>query len=362
MKKSTNRRSFIKSSAALAASGLILPNILTSCETKTEAPAIIGKAEKENHIIGHGDFKYKLNKDWGTQNMQKTPVMDCHEMVQDKSGRLILATNHPKNNIIFYDRSGKVLKTWTLGLTGTHGLTISDEGGEEFLYITSNVEHKVYKTDLNGKVILEINYPKETGKYLEDGLWFNPTETTVAPNGNFYVADGYGHNYILEYDQKGNVVNMFGGKGDGDEHFDCCHGITLDDRDKSNPTLLITSRSQQEFKRFTLDGKHIETIIMPGCWICRPVIKGDNLYFAVIVTKSWYVYDGCLAVLDKNNKVLSFPGALSAPEYKEGILQQPEYDDFSFLSPHDVCIDQDENIFVPQWNSGRTYPLMLERV
>ena len=88
------------------------------------------------------------------------------------------------------------------------------------------------------------------------------------------------------------------------ENFDGCHGITIDTRDKNNMTLLITSRSKNEFKRFTLDGIYIETISLPGCWICRPVIKGGNLFFAVIVTKTWDKYDGMLAVLDRNNKVL----------------------------------------------------------
>ena len=33
----------------------------------------------------------------------------------------------------------------------------------------------------------------------------------------------------------------------------------------------------------------------------------------------------------------------------------------NFFNPHDVCVDNDENIYVPQWNSGKTYPLKLTR-
>ena len=126
-------------------------------------------------------------------------------------------------------------------------------------------------------------------------------------------------------------------------------------------TLLITSRSKNEFKRFTLDGIYIETISLPGCWICRPVIKGGNLFFAVIVTKSWDKYDGMLAVLDRNNKVVSLPGG-NKPEYSNNLLTPPISDKKSFLNPHDVCVDEDENIYVPQWNSKKTYPLKLTRV
>jgi hypothetical protein len=68
-----------------------------------------------------------------------------------------------------------------------------------------------------------------------------------------------------------------------------------------------------------------------------------------------------LAVLDQNNRVVSMPGG-STPAYKNGMLEAPAYDQKTFLNPHDVCIDDDENIYVPQWNSGKTYPVKLHRV
>ena len=137
--------------------------------------------------------------------------------------------------------------------------------------------------------------------------------------------------------------------------------MTIDQRGGKAPSLLITSRSKQEFKRFSMDGQYQETYGLPGCWICRPVIKGTNLYFAVIVTKSWGAYDGMVAVLDDKNQLVSLPGG-SAPKFEDQNLVAPTYDNQTFLNPHDVCIDDDLNIYVPQWYSGRTYPVKLERV
>jgi hypothetical protein len=85
---------------------------------------------------------------------------------------------------------------------------------------------------------------------------------------------------------------------------------------------LITSRSKNSFKRFTLDGKYLETISLPGCYICRPVLKNNILYFAVIVTKDWGTYDGMLAVLNEDNKVVSLPGG-SIPNYTKEGFQSP---------------------------------------
>lgn len=345
------RRNFLKKAAVLGSTSLAIPHF---------SFGIIHKRKPLGPIVGHGDFKYHVDKEWGVQDSMKIPVKDCHEMVQDAKGRLILLTNHTKNNILIYDRSGKVLDTWTLNAPGGHGLTITEEGGEEFLFITDSDMGKVYKTTLDGKTLMELEAPKAITNYAAPKK-FHPTEVAVAPNGDFYVADGYGENLIIRYSPKGEYMMHFGGKGDGDDFFDCCHGVTLDTRDANTPSLLITSRTAHEYKRFTLDGQHVETIALPGCWNCRPVIKGDYLYFAILVTETWGSYDGMVAVIDKNHKVVAFPGG-SEPKYKEGVLQAPTSDISTFLNPHDVCIDQDENIYVPQWYSGRTYPVKLERV
>jgi len=345
-RKYTKRRDFIKKSALISTAGLILPNYSFG----------IINSPSPKEIIGHGDFK-----EWGVQDPSKTPVNDCHEMVIDDQGRIFMTTTGEDNdNIIIYDKSGKVLDSWGTVFPGAHGLSIAGEGSDQFLFITDPQTHKVTKTDLKGNILMSIERPKEVEGYSRDDQ-FLPTETVVMPNGDFYVADGYGQNFIIHYSSKGEYINHFGGKGEGDDKFNCCHGITLDTRNLDNPTLLITSRASQEFKCFSLDGKHLATIPLPGCSICRPVIQGDNLYFAVIVTKTWDSWDGMLAILDKNNKVISLPGG-STPEYNDGILKEPTFDGKTFRNPHDVLVDGDGNLYVPQWASGKTYPIKLTRV
>ena len=313
----------------------------------------------QGSIIGHGNFKYKVVKDWIDPEAFK--VKDCHEMVIDKKGRLILMTNETRNNVIILDRSGKVLKTWGNQFPGGHGLTIHDEGGEEFLYLTDHDRHQVYKTDLDGRILMTLDFPKETGIY-SDAEDYKPTETAIGSNGDIYVADGYGKSFIIQYDSKGEYIRHFGGFDEeaNNDKLNCSHGVCIDNRDAGNPTLLVTSRTTQEFKRYTLNGKHLETIKLPGCWICRPVIYRDYLFFAVIVSRNWFAYDGFLVILDKENKIISAPGG-SEPSYANGQLQEIVYQDI-FLNPHDVCIDEDENIYVPQWFSGKTMPYKLEKV
>lgn len=345
------RRQFLKRSAYLAGGGLL---------ASSEAFGILKSRSHMTQIVGHGNFRYRVDKEWGVQDPAKIPVNDCHEMVLDSQGRIHMTTTGENNsNILVYDRLGKVLDSWG-SFPGAHGLSIFGEGKDQYLFITDPNTHLVHKTTLDGRVLMTLKRPMEVDGYASDEE-FLPTETAILPNGEFYVADGYGKNYIIHYDANGKYLNHFGGTGDDGALFSCAHGITIDYRKPDNPTLLITSRSTQEFKRFTLGGEHLETIRLPGCWICRPVIDGDNLYFAVIVTKTWDHYDGILAVLDGDNKVVSFPGG-DEPMYIDGVLKAPEYDGSTFRNPHDVLVDGDGNLYIPQWASGKTYPIKLHRV
>jgi hypothetical protein len=351
---STTRRNFLKDTS-LGLGALALTS---------QANAKIIMPKPGEIIIGHNSHKYKVVAGWGLLDANKNPVNDCHEMVEDAKGRLIMCTNETKNNIIIYDKSGKLIETWGTTYPGAHGLSIMNEGGQQYLLITDTARHQVIKTDLKGKEIFKIDYPKETGVY-DSPNQFVPTETAVNPtNGDIYVTDGYGANYIIQYDAKGKYIRHFGGRGETTTTFNTCHGVLVDTRDAKNPTLLITDRMHQCLKRFTLDGKYITTYQLPGTFICRPVLRGKYIFGAAYrSTNASWGNSGYLQILDENMKVVSTPGG-SEPVYKNGVLQRQYKDDPDniFMHPHDVYVDADENIYIPQWASQKTYPVKLERI
>jgi sugar lactone lactonase YvrE len=339
------RRSFIKQSALVSASFFIAKDLL---------------AKDDGPIYGHGDMRYRMDNKWSKADPNINPVNDCHEMIQDKKGRILLLTNETKNNVLIYDKSGKLLGTWGHEFPGAHGLTLFNEGGSEVLFITDTVKHQVYKTTIDGKILMTIDVPLETGVYKK-AEEFVPTETTVDTNGDFFIADGYGAQYITHYDKNGKLLNYFGGRGEGDEHLDNCHGILIDRRN-ATPTLLITDRTRNCFKRFSMDGKLIEVIKLPGACVCRPVIKDDHLFAAVLRSPDLDHADtGFVTILDKNNKVVSNIGG-TEPVYNNGVLQPMSQADKIFRNPHDVCIDNDGNLYVAQWASGKVYPYKFTRV
>ena len=352
--KPTPRRRFIKGSTVLAGSILLAPHFYLNTK----------KSMTNQKILGHNGYTYRVDESWGNLNPSQTPVNNCHEMVMDSRGRLLMITDEPKNNIIIYDRSGKLLDTWGSAYPGGHGLTLFNEGGEDVLFICDFDLGRVDKTTVDGRLLMRLKTPYELGIYQQDQP-YKPTETAMAPNGDIYVADGYGSQYVIQYDTKGNYIRHFGGQGDEDNQFQTVHGVRVDLRNPDQPTLLCTSRAHNSFKRFTLDGQYLSTIFLPGAFVCRPVIDDENLYAGVCWSRLKYLNQtdnsGFVTILDKDDKVISNPGG-TEPRYENGELQLMVQAEPVFKHCHDVCIDNDKNIYVCQWNANQTYPIKLERV
>lgn len=310
-------------------------------------------------IIGHNDFQYKVLKNWSKADQNLYPVADCHEMVLDKEGRLFLLTTETKNNILIYNQKGEVLDSWGHDYPGAHGLSIGEDAdGEEYLLITDIERHQVIKTSLKGVELLVIDYPSMIKEY-KSREQFLPTETAIANNGDIYVTDGYGLQFVIQYDQHGNYIRHWGGRGDADQNFDCVHGIVIDNR-KNIPELIITSRNENTFKRFTMDGVYKSTINLPGSFVCRPVIDDKNLYVAVFRSGTNMNFgSGYITILDENDRVVSTPGG-SHPIYENDVLQPQHQEINVFLHPHDVCILPDKSLIVCQWKAGCSYPIKLE--
>lgn len=375
----STRRNFIKTtglaSTAMATTSMAFGATVIS--SKKNSGRLLNETET---ILGHGDYKYKLTRNWAQISATRIPLLNCHEMVMDSKGRLIMVGDHPQNNILIFDKSGKLLDYWGTAYQGGHGLTLHDEGGEDMLYITDSgwalgkgnqmVKHngRVAKTTVDGRVLFDIGHPMTIGVYKPNES-FCPTETAIGPNGDIYVADGYGESRIIQYDSNGRYIRHWGGMENPDPNYKLisAHGVAIDYRDKDNPMVVVTSRSQECFKFYTLDGVYVKTIEMPNMQVCRAVFDDDNLYAGVCWSQpkvgktNWKDHTGFVTIME-GDKVVSNPGG-TEPEYKKGVLQKSyQLEERPILHGHDVCVDEDKNLYICQWNANHSAPYKLERV
>jgi peptidylglycine monooxygenase len=334
-------------------------------------------------LVGHGAHQFRVDREWATRHLsddRRPVVVNCHEMVRDSEGRLYMVGDNTTNSVLVFNEEGKLLEAWGTEYPGGHGLSISKNAkGEETLWIVDSgwyfrdnkwnrQQGRVVQTDLRGKVLLHVGHPATYGAY-EPGMNYMPSEIAVAPDGSFYIADGYGSNYVLRFDSKGRYLGKFGGPKPTDDSPDSAlqnaHGIAVDLRNPTQPVLIATSRSENCFKRFTLEGRYIDQIPLPGAFVCRAVISGDFLYAGVCWSKEngtgkRLSESGFTVILDRNNRVVSAPGG-NAPTYTQDGTLQPlsQAAEKTFQHGHDVCPDSQGNLIVCQWNAGKTFPVRL---
>ena len=142
-----------------------------------------------------GEFNRRIVPGWAKP--ANLPIKNGHGLVFDKSGYLYLLTDHADANLLIFDpATGRVVHQKNLGLTGGHGLSIVEENLRQVLFMTCLNTHRVLKTTLQGEVLAEWGWPKETGKY-KSADEYKPSWTLHLASGDFYVLDGYGKDYRI---------------------------------------------------------------------------------------------------------------------------------------------------------------------
>ncbi len=315
----------------------------------------------ESTILGQGDYRYRVVPDWGVLGA-KTPVKNCHGIVQDREGHIILLTDHTANNVIVYDKAGHLVHKWGTEFPGAHGLSIVEEAGRQVLFLTDLEKHKVVKATLDGKILQEWFWPEHTGRYEKEDQ-YRPSWTLHFPNGDFFILDGYGRDFITHYDSKGKFVRIFGGQPGGITHWGP-HGGMADLRDPANPSLLIAMSDQQYLLRLSPEGKKLAQFDLPG-GNPRQIRLHKGRYFLAHLADNWPKNRnsrGFLSVLDQDFKVMSNIAG-TPPVYDDrGHLGKMSHQEDIFLHPHDLIVDSEDSIYVAQFASNETYPIKLERV
>src|SRR5882762_3079622 len=232
---STSRRRFLQTAGAMA-------------------PVILGatdKADAKLPVLGTGDHTYECIHDWG-ELPAGIKYGNKHGVVEDSQGRIYVhhtvhATSEIPDSMVVFDDKGKFIKSWGKEFKGgAHGLHIQKEGSTEFLYLCDTKRGVVVKATLNGEEVFSIGYPDVSEAYKPgaDGKKpkYSPTNLAIAPNGDLYVGDGYGSSYINQYNNKGEYIRTFGGKGKEPGKVDCPHGIAVDMR-SGKPVLTVADRA-----------------------------------------------------------------------------------------------------------------------
>lgn len=321
------------------------------------APAVLNandKAGTKNAILGTGEHRYECIHNWG-RLPSSIKWQTTHGVAVDAEG-LVYVTHQGygkdvMDTVVVFDSQGKFIRSFGKAWHGGgHGIDIRREGGEEFIYLCHmSTNGPVVKTTLKGEVVWRQGAPSEPGIYTGKAA-YRPTNLAFAPDGGFYVGDGYGSHYIHQYDKDAKWVRTWGGFGDAPGKMKTPHGIWLDDRPGRTPSLVVADRANARLQYFSLDGKHlgfVQDVLFPAHFD----IRGEVLLVPDLHAR--------VSLFDKENKVIVHLG--DDPAWRKKVLdgfkvrQQPaEWQAGKFIHPHDACFDQAGNIFVAEWvQTGR---------
>lgn len=340
------RRRFIAQLATAAAASAVATPLLRS---QTSAPAIVG-GTTSLPIVGSGAHRYECVHDW-LLPPEGLVWGDTHGLCQDSQGFIYVAhTVHASSKrpeaVVVYDPKGKFVRAFGAEYRGgAHGLDVRKEAGTELLYHCDTVRSRVIKTTLTGEVLWSHDYPNEVPAYSGEPINYVPTNVAFAPNGDFFVGDGYGSHHMLKFSAAGEFIKEIGSVGRGEGQLNSPHGQWVDLRGKE-PVLVIADRGNRRIQTFTLDGKHLRTVKddtrlrMP----CHFDVRGDLMVCADL--------DSQVCVLDRNYAVIAQLGDGIEANGAVGSRRKQKRAEFTpgqFICPHDAIFLQNGDILVSEW-------------
>jgi peptidylamidoglycolate lyase len=156
----------------------------------------------------------------------------------------------PASTVLVLDgRTGRFLSHWGGGRFALpHSVTVDRDDN---VWITDVALHQVYKQSHDGKLLLTLG---ERGVPGNDRRHFNrPTDVAVAPDGSFYVSDGYVNSRVLKFAADGTFLLEWGSNGTGPGQFDLPHGIAVD----ASGRVFVVDRENARVQVFDRDGRYL---------------------------------------------------------------------------------------------------------
>lgn len=299
--------------------------------------------------VGNGEHAFEWIENWAA--VPDTPESRAdgrtHGVVVTREG-LVIVFHVGNPAILVFDQKGTLVDEWGDRFPGAHGLTLVEEAGAEYLWLTDYKTGEVVKTTLRGETVLSLPFPDLKGyndpKYAP--TWVTVFEERFEGSGDIWVADGYGAGYVHRYDRSGMYVSSINGST-GAGKFRHPHGIYVDSR-KGDPELYVADRMNRRIQVYDTEGKFNRVVSdAADTSACAFVPYGE---FTLIPEAP---YRARLTVLDPEDRVVATLGenddVCGRPGFpNDRSLTEPG----RFVAPHSVAADTAGNLYVVEWIIG----------
>jgi hypothetical protein len=191
-------------------------------------------------------------------------AVDAHDQVY------VFHRNEPTVQV--YRSDGPLVRAWsTANPSGTHHVRLDPEGN---VWLTDFRSHVIEKHTPEGKLLLTLGERGRSG--CDAGHFHGPTDVAFLPNGDVFIADGYGNRRVAHFDKQGRFVKQWGEEGTGPGQFALPHSIVVDSRQR----VYVADRNNGRIQVFDTEGKLLavwDELLMPwglcvtaddAIWVC----------------------------------------------------------------------------------------------
>ena len=166
-----------------------------------------------------------------------------------------------EHTVTVANAAGDIIEEWTQWDKITkrpHSIYVSPYDPEKHVWLVDDHMHVIYKFTNDGKQLVQTI--GTSGVPGADATHFNrPTFMAWAPDGSFYVADGYNGTRVAKFDASGKFLLDFGMAGDnsGDEkrpgYMNNVHGVAVD---VETGRVFVNDRQNHRVQIFDANGQY----------------------------------------------------------------------------------------------------------
>ena len=314
--------------------------------------------------------EYQTVPEWLKLPEGRTQLGNQHgDVAVSSAGEVYVSTMDPKAGLQVYGADGKWLRNVPDAPKDFHGFVIKKQADGEFIYgprVDADGQ-TILKLTLDGKKVIEVpasaipeefknKVPKSTKKNDKGEIVPAPNEgksfvrltgMDVAPDGDWYVTDGYSTSYIHRFDKTGKYLKSFGGKKPP-YNFTTLHKIAVDTR--FTPVRIICcDREALRVVHLSTDGEFLGVVAKDLLAPAAVAVQGDYALVGEI--------RGAVSVLDKEGKLVARLGLNTTPgETGNNKLEPAKWRPGFVTAPHGVAFNAAGDIFVSEYNQfGRVH-------